>query len=128
MKNPKIKRIYHNYELWEEFKFGMWNKLKRNKESEMLHKAIEFTGNANLYGEFMLRVTREWKYSCEQNLSHTNLNRQAWIGHAACCLAIGCPEYITRLAWHNLTEEQQIKANIKADEAIFEWEKCQNTI
>lgn len=119
----KIKRIYHPYSMWEEYKAGMWRAIAPGPErNEYLIKAIEFTGNAELYGKYMMKVADEWHYSCEHNLSCENMNRQAWIGHAATCLAIGCPEDITREAWHQLTQTQQDEANIKADEAISYWE------
>ena len=109
--------------MWEEYKLGMWKNIHGEKRNELLRKAIQFTGNAKLYGEYMIRVIREWPISCEQNLMITGLNRQAWIGHAACCIAFQCPEEITRLAWHFLSNKQQIKANKKADYAIELWEK-----
>lgn len=118
----QMKRIYHPYNLWEEYHAGMWNDIETDKEEEMLNKAIRFTGDHELYGSWMLKVIEQWKYSCEHNLSCVSMNRQAWIGHAACCLAIGCPEHITRRAWHCLSTEQQYKANMKADEAILKWE------
>ena len=103
----------------------MWGRVS-NRES-YLAVAIEFTGNAKLYGEHMLRVTREWKYSCEHNLTALDQNRQAWIGHAACALAFMCPEDIVREAWGHLKEQQQIEANNVADIAIRDWEeRCQN--
>ena len=118
-----MKRIYHHYKKCEEFKAGMWRTIAKQKNyNDLLEKAIQFTSNAELYGEWMLKVIEKWKYSCEYNLSCQDMNRQAWIGHAACCLALGCPEDITRLAWHHLTEEQQNAANKKADEAISLWE------
>ena len=91
----------------------------------MLSKAIEFTGNAPLYGSYMQRITTEWPLSCEQNLTDLSVNRKAWIGHAAACLAIDCPEYVTRMAWAYLTPEQQRDANIQAQNAIDEWEAVQ---
>lgn len=118
----KIKRIYHHYKKWEEHKYKMWKTFNGKKKQKYLKKAIEFTGNTKLYGEWMLKVIKDWPYSCEHNLSDPSINRQAWIGHAACCYAIGCPEDITRLAWHYLTEQQQAKANKKADFAIDLWE------
>lgn len=120
-----MKRIYHPYTKWEEYHAGMWRDLPHEEEEDFLKKAIKFTGNAELYGNWMLKVVEQWKYSCEQNLSDTSINRQAWVGHAACCLAIGCPEHITRRAWHCLSQEQQDEANKKADEAIERWEKMQ---
>lgn len=119
----KLNRIYHHYSLWEEHAHKMWTPRDKAIEEALLLKAIEFTGDAELYGNYMMKVADKWKYSCEHNLTCLEMNRRAWIGHAACCLAIDCPEHITRLAWHSLTQEQQDKANKKADEAIEYWTK-----
>jgi len=89
----------------------------------MLPKAVEFTGNAVLYGCWMMKALEMWPISCEQNLSHKSNNRQAWIGHAACFLAIGSPEDVTREAWWMLTDEQRDLANAQADIAIADFEK-----
>lgn len=108
----------------------MWGSVSDRKK--YLKLAIEFTGDHKKYGRFMLRVANEWKYSCEHNLSNVTQNRKAWIGHAATALAIGCPEDITRQAWSYLSDDQQNKANHKADKAILYWEHkhleelCQN--
>lgn len=118
-----MKRIYHHYKKLEEFYAGMWKTILGEEREILIKKAVEFTGNAELYGSFMLRIIKEWPLSCEHNLSCDAMNRQAWIGHAACCLALGCPEDITRVAWHHLIQEQQDRANARADFAISEWEK-----
>lgn len=132
-------RIYHPYTKWEEVRFGMWRKLERHQEEDFFNKAVDFTGNAELYGSFMLKVLQQWPISCEQNLSAGGMNRRAWIGHAAACIAFECPEYITRLAWGYLNKQQQDSANAQADIAIKLWESdykgqskhngyiCQNT-
>lgn len=124
--NGEIKRVYLPYYLWEEWKFGMWCSVFGKEREEYLKKAIEFTGNAQLYGKWMIRVVKQWPNSCLHNLSCTEMNRQAWIGHAACCLAIHCPEDITRLAWHSLTQKQQDDANAQADRAIKYFEQKYN--
>ena len=118
-----IYRRYVPYYLWEEHEFGMWRYVYGTEREQLLTEAIKFTGNAKLYGNYMLRVVKEWVYSCAHNLSCVTMNRQAWIGHAACCLAIKCPEDITRLAWHELTQKQQDEANAQADSAIEQWER-----
>ena len=100
----------------------MWRKVSKSDEELFLVKAIAFTGDAALYGRHMLRVIREWPISCEQNLTDLSVNRKAWIGHAATCLAIECPEYVTRLAWGHLSNKQQAEANLQAQTAIDEWE------
>lgn len=119
-------KIFHPYHLWEDFQNGMWRILEKTQEEAFLKNAIEFTGNHKLYGEWMLKVVNSWKFSCEHNLTNTSMNRRAWVGHAAACMAIDCPEYITRRAWWNLSKEQQDLANAQADEAIKIWEKNQN--
>lgn len=116
-----MNRIYHPYWLWEEVEANMWGTVSDRKL--YLQRAADFTGDHLKYGRFMLRVVNEWRYSCENALTDLNLNRRAWVGHAACALAIGCPEDITREAWGMLTVQQQDRANAQADHAIKEWER-----
>lgn len=103
----------------------MWGAVEDRQQ--YLNLAIAFTGNADLYGECMMHVAREWSFSCEHNLTDKSQNRRAWIGHAACALAFRCPEDIVRAAWSRLSEDQQNAANDKADEAIRRWE-CQRGV
>jgi len=118
-----MRRVYHPYTEWEEFHAGMWRTVRGDEAAELMQRAVEFTGNAELYGKWMMRVVDEWPISCEHNLTCRAMNRQAWIGHAATCLAIKCPEDITRLAWHELDDQQRDEANAKATLAIEEWER-----
>lgn len=98
----------------------MWGEVSNRKT--YLRRAVLFTGNHRLYGRYMIKVTQEWPNSCVNALTDYNLNRKAWIGHAACALALHCPEDITRQAWGMLTNEQRILANRQADRAIQSWE------
>ena len=118
-----MKQVYHHYREWEDWQNGMWRKEAPDKEKEFLAMAIEFTGNYKLYGKWMLEVTEKWPVCCEHNLTNPSINQRAWIGHAAACLAINCPEYITRMAWGHLTEKQRIDANSMADYAIMMWKE-----
>lgn len=98
----------------------MWGSVDNRRLA--LEKAKVFTGNHNLYGRFMMRVVDEWSNSCVNALTDYSLNRRAWVGHAACALAKGIPEDITRHAWGLLTDEQRLLANKKAERAIQHWE------
>lgn len=118
-----MKRVFHPYNLWEDYTNGMWRKVPFSQEGVFLEESIKFTGNAELYGKYMIRAINEWPNGCEHNLTCVGMNRQAWIGHAATCIALTSPEYITRLAWHQLTQEQQDLANAQADIAIKIWEE-----
>lgn len=116
----KLKRIWLPIDTWEEIRFNMWGEVDNRRL--FLQRAVTFTGNHRLYGRYMQRVTNEWPNSCINALTDYNLNRKAWIGHAACALALRCPEDITRQAWGLLTNEQRILANRQADRAIQSWE------
>lgn len=72
---------------------------------------------------FMQSVTTSWPVATQHNLSNRSMNRQAWLGQAACCLAEGVPEDATRFAWRTLTEHEQNEANAVADYVINKWEK-----
>jgi len=121
-----MKQIFHPYTKWEDYKNGMWRKVDIDTEKSMLTQAITFIGNHLEYGKAMIRVINEWKITCEHNLTDNSINQKAFIGHCAVCLQLGIPEYITRMAWHHLTEKQQIDANKMADIAIKEWNKINN--
>ena len=115
----KLDRVYHPISKWEEISHGMWSDVE--DKTAILKRAIAFTGNHKIYGSYMIRVIVEWPISCENALTDSSLNQRAWIGHAACALAIGCPEDITREAWGHLTDEQRLLANNEADRALRCW-------
>ena len=121
--NKKIKRVYIPYTEWEDFKNGMWSKLPSDNEPEMLLRAIEFTGNWNLYGEAMGDVLTAWPKTILNSLTNASINRRAFLGHCACQFKIGCPEYLTRQAWKELTDRQRFDADSIAQKHIDNWIK-----
>lgn len=116
----KFPKVYHPVHLWEEISHNMWGEVE--DKGGALGKAIEFTGDHILYGKHMMRVIKEWPYSCENALTDNSINKKAWIGHAACALAMLCPEDIVRKAWGYLTDEQRLLANGQAIAAIGHWQ------
>lgn len=116
-----LERVYVPVWDWEENKFNMWGSV--NDRAKFLRLSVELTGDHKRYGRFMMRVVNEWKNSCINALTDSSLNKKAWVGHAACALAIGCPEDITRQAWGKLTDDQRLLANREAERAIQHWER-----
>ena len=116
----KLPRVYHPVSHWEECDFNMWGYCDDRQKT--LDLAIQFTSNHEKYGSYMRRVVTEWPISCENALTDYNLNRKAWLGHAACALFGKIPEDVTREAWRELTDEQQLLANNQARSAIQSWE------
>lgn len=114
-------RRYYPYTEWEDYIAGMWRIVPKYEEPVWLQVAFQFTADADLYGAWMLRAVAAWPIASEHNLANEGMNRWAWIGHAACCLATGCPEYLTRQAWGMLTDEQRDEANWRAEIALLMW-------
>lgn len=123
-----MEQKYYPYTEWEDWQNGMWRKVSQEEEKTFLDHAIKFTGNDKLYGEWMLKVVEQWPRTCDHNLSDEEHSGRAFIGHAACCLAFNCPEYITREAWGYLSKKQQDKANAAADIAIATWKSKHEVI
>lgn len=116
-----MKQLYIPYWDWEDWLNGMWRKLDPEEEQNMLNKAIEFTGDYKKYGGAMKRVIIEWPKTMLNSITNKSINRRAFLGHCACCLEFGCPEYITRMAWKELTERQRRDADIVAQSVIDHW-------
>ena len=117
-----MKRTYTPYWEWEDFNNGMWRKLPKDEEASFIITAIEFTGDYLLYGAAMGEVLEAWPNTMLNSLSNISINRKAFLGHCAACFKLHIPEYITRLAWKELTYEQRFNANEMARIHIKKWE------
>ena len=117
-----MKQVYKPYWKWECYNNGMWNKVDKLTEENMLKTAIEFTGNHILYGEQMRKVVYEWANTIEHHLTNKGINRRAFLGHCAVFYKLQIPEYIVRKAWKHLTDNQRILADNEAEKTIKEWE------
>lgn len=115
-----MKRFYADYREWEDYKAGMWGKEVKTEQIEKSKQVLNDCLPA------MQRVVEEWPISSKHNLSNANSNRRSWLGQAACCIEVGSTEFETRMAWKELTKEQQSDANKCADFVIKEWELINN--
>lgn len=130
----RIKRIFHRFEKCEEYKSNMWKACAAVEREKYIAEAAALMIAHKDFEAAMMQAVTDWPMSCEANLTASSINHQAWIGHAACAIAVGSPEDMTRLAWRTLTQEQQDLANAAADRAIAAWKekhisekkKCQN--
>jgi len=117
-----IKRIFHDYRDWEDYKNGMFSK-NNIDDINIIRKVARLLSNEMMFytnGKDMLRY---YKKSAEHNLTNPSRNKQAWIGQAtASYMFKACEENIKR-AWNEfMTDDQRIKANQIADKLITEWE------
>lgn len=117
-----MKQKFYPYTIWEDFKNGMYNEVKEGREERINLAVMLLTDTAQLYKQ-MRRVTREWKYATEQNLTNSSINHQAFLGQTACSIWRGVKEDETREAWGRLSNLQRYKANKIADRVYEEWRR-----
>jgi hypothetical protein len=121
-----ITRVYIPYWEWEDWINGMWG--KSENEDNDLKCAIEFTGDHEKYGNAMRKVIDAWPKTMLNSLTNTGINRRAFLGRCAVTFTTGIPEYITRIAWKELTDEQRELADAQAQKYINEYEKKYRSI
>lgn len=114
------KRFYADYREWEDYKNGMWNKEVR---LEFIEKSRTLLTSPL---EAMAKVIIDWPISTKHNLSNAGSNRKSWLGQACCCLNHDATEFETRMAWRELTKDEQVEANRCADVVIKHWELKNN--
>ena len=116
-----MKRIYHPYWLWEDYKAGFYDNISGEKKKELILKVIEMFNDEKLTKENMLYVVNNWTYSCEHNLTNESLNKIAYIGQGACCVYAGVPCSITMESWSLLSDEVKKRSDKIALECINIW-------
>lgn len=116
-----MKRIYHHYEMWEDWKCGFYDNCSGEVKAEKIKKVIEMFNSEKLTTEYMYLVIGKWIYSCEHNLTNESLNKIAYIGQAACCLYSQIPSSVTMEAWSMLTKEVQERSNQIAETVLNKW-------
>ncbi len=102
---------------------GMWSTLPLPDQPAAIDRAEQLMVNPSMFRDAMLKALVEWPKSCAVAFTTPGLNKRAWIGHAGTYLATGCPEDLTRLAWHRLDPAEQWAANDAADQAIVQWQR-----
>ncbi len=117
-----MKRIYHHYKKWEDFKNGMYNKHSASDEEKLVVLAIDVLTDSDLFFNICLKILKNWKISSDVNLSNINCNRRAWLGQAACSYYAKVPETATRIAWSRMTENEHDEANMIANKVIMIYE------
>lgn len=123
-----MKRIFHPYWLWEDYKAGFYDNVSGEKKKKYIKKVLEMFNDKKLTKENMLFVVENWKYSCEHNLTNDSLNKIAYIGQSACSVYAGVPCTVTMECWSMLTEEVKERSNKIALEFIEIWKNNNKNI
>lgn len=114
-----MKRIWKNYNKWEDFKFGFYSNEKQDLEKEI----ISFFSCSESFKKTGLLLLDQWPNCMNHNLSYLGSNRRSYLGQAACCFNFGANQKTTSLAWNKLPRDIQDQANAIADELIRIYEE-----
>jgi hypothetical protein len=118
------KRVFAHYSEWEDAREGMWRSVPGVERARYRMLAARLMIDVEAFTRVSRLVLRDWPKASAVNLSTHSINQQAWLGHAACCMATRSPEDVTREAWRTLTSGQQAAANAAVDVVIDEWERA----
>lgn len=117
-----IQRIYHRWENWECYPAGFfWEHPPKGMTVEdCQNKYAEFLKDLDLFKKAGYKVLRNWKNSCEHNLTNSTMNRIAWTGQASMCIEYGISSKF-RGGFHLLDDSEKLAADSTALEIINYW-------
>lgn len=118
----RVERMYRTWDQWECYPAGFY---ETRPPAGMTPVECEATYRDLLrdlpaFRAALARVLAEWPRSCEHYLSNENMNRIAWLGQAALCIARGIPSCF-RGGFNLLTADEQAAANDAALDALNTW-------
>ena len=116
-------RIFHTFDKWEAVPAGFFAPgIKGRSKEECEAEYGAFLADLKEFEAGILKVFKEWPNSCEHNLTNSSMNRIAWIGQAAACVARGLPSTY-RGGFAALSETKQSAANELALKHLNIWLK-----
>ncbi len=119
-------RIFHTFDKWEAVKDGFFAPgIKGRDKEECEQEYGAFLADPNVFAEGIQTMFKIWPNSCEHNLTNSSMNRIAWIGQAAACVARGLPSAY-RGGFSKLPKDIQDVANNVALEYLNKWLKERN--
>ena len=119
-------RIFHTFDKWEAVKAGFFAPgVKGKTKDECEQEYCAFLGDLDAFAAGMEQVFKEWPNSSEHNLTNASMNRIAWLGQSAACIARNLPATF-RGGFAMLSEERQLEANKLALKYLNKWLKSRN--
>ncbi|MCC6526008.1 MAG: hypothetical protein IT373_25400 [Polyangiaceae bacterium] len=117
-----MRRVYHTWDKWECYPAGFYENAPPNGIAPSVAPAMyrDFLRDTPRFEAALSRVIAEWPNSCEHYLSNENMNRIAWLGQAAMCIATRVPA-VFRGGFNLLSASEKIAANEAALRALNAW-------
>lgn len=118
-----MKRIYHTWDKWECYPAGFYESYPQDRsitDDEARAIFAEVLRDIPRFKIALERVLAEWPNSCEHYLSNERMNRIAWLGQAALCIAEGIPSRY-RGGYNQLTDAEKAASDDAALDALNTW-------
>lgn len=109
---------YYPYWDWEDFKNGMYDLPENEFDVIDISKCVNVFTDLQLFESIAINVFKDWEKCTRQNLTNTNLNRNAWLGRACCSYHFSIKEKTTRNAFNTITTTQKNIINNLATKLI----------
>lgn len=118
-----MKRIYHTWDKWECYPAGFYEPRPPQKgmtsdECKLMY--AQFLRDKDRFSAALDRVIMEWPNSCEHYLTNERMNRIAWLGQAAMCVATRVSKFFYG-GYFLLSEEEQRQADLTALASLNKW-------
>lgn len=116
-------RIFHTFDLWESVKYDFFETTHKTLTPvQCEYKYKQLLTDTTKFKAVLEKVTSEWVYSCEHNLTNKSMNRIAWLGQAALAYEYKIPASFSS-GWKLLTSEEQKAADEVALTVLNDWLK-----
>lgn len=119
----KIKRIWFNYNEWEDWKGGFYSKAKIKNEIIATRNVLELFKNDDLFFRSACEMLDNWYYCTNYNLTNIATNRKSYIGQSTACYLYGYGSYFTSKVFVTLPKSVQNRANEVAIKIIKIYEE-----
>ena len=118
-----MKRIWINYNKWEDYKNGLFETKKLQNEGFLIDECVKLLSDQNKFYSCGVEMINAWSNSANHNLSDIKANRKSYIGKAVCNFIIGANIKTTIKAWNTLSDETKELANNTALSLISYYEE-----
>ncbi len=125
-----MKRIFHSWDKWEDYRHNFYGgAVEKYNNDDTLELCASLLRDTQAFQDALKVIIRDWKYSCEHNLSNESMNRIAYLGQAACALVYNVPASKSMGGYNLLTESEKVAADATAKKYLDIWLKeheCQS--
>ena len=118
-----MKRIWINYNKWEDFRNGLYETKKINNEEFIIGECVELLSDQDRFYKYGLEMISLWPNSSNHNLSDIKANRKSYLGQSVCNFLFKANIKIVIKAWNLIDVDTQNSANDTALKIIKFYEE-----